>query len=265
MVTCNGHHYVVADSSHILLTCEHASQQIPAQFHNLGLSQEERLHAKDLYDPGSRDMTAYLSESLHASALYADVSRLVIDYNRRLDAQNKHANTYHSCPLKTELIVEKNGREELIAIPQNIFADATAFATEEKKRYETYVVPYVESAYTILDQLRTKHQKLYIVQVHSFFPTYNGVERDVDIAVLYDDAEDVGHRVTCDLQGRTNLVVAENRPWSMKDTDGVVFEKIYDMDDVDIIAFDVNNKHLKTQSGVKKIAQLLTESLRAQL
>ncbi len=265
MTQQNGYHDVVHPETHILFTCEHASKNIPEQFHHLGLTQDERDHAKDLYDPGARALTEVLSDIFHASALYADVSRLVIDYNRRLNAATKNNNTFHAGALKTELLVEKNGTDHLIKIPKNIFPDQQAFEKEEKQRYETYVTPYIERAYDIVDTLHKKHKKIYIVQIHSFFPIYNDIERNVDIAVLYDQAEETAHRIMADMRQRTPLIIADNNPWSMKDTDGAVFEKIYNMDNVDVVTFDVNNKHLKTQNDIQKISRLIADTLRAQL
>ncbi|PID52629.1 MAG: hypothetical protein CR972_00960 [Candidatus Moraniibacteriota bacterium] len=265
MIECNGHRYIIKNNSHIFFTCEHASQYIPEKYNNLGLSQEDLKNSKDLYDVASREMTEYLSKNLNASALYAKISRLVIDYNRKLNAATKNINTFHSCPLKTELLVEKYGTEKMIKIPENIFVKKEYFDNEERSRYQMYAVPYINSAYDVLDELRKKHKKIFIVQIHSFFPTYNGVKRDVDIAVLFDDAEETANHIIKDLQSRTNLVVAGNNPWSMKDTDGVVFEKVYDMDDVEIIAFDINNKHLTTKEGIKNISQLLLETVQTQL
>lgn len=265
MVEKNGHQFICRNESNIFLTCEHASQNIPHEYGTLGLSYDDLSHSKDLYDPGSREMTMYLEDQLQSSALYADVSRLVIDYNRRLNALTKHNNTYHSCPLKTELLVEKNGCENMMHIPRNIFASEDDFDQEEKMRYEKYAIPYINTAYNVLDELRNKHKKTYIVQVHSFFPRYNGQDRSVDIGVLYDQAEEPAERIVKYLKGHTSLLVAGNDPWSMKDTDGVVFDQVYDMEDVEVIAFDVNNKHLKTKEGIEKMSQLILGAIRSEL
>lgn len=265
MVEQNGHRYVFRKNSNILLTCEHASKNIPQEYGMLGLTEDELNNSKDLYDPGSSEITRHLAERLGSSALYSDVSRLVIDCNRRLDAATKHENAYHSCPLKTELLVEREGCEDMIKIPQNIFDNQEEFDAEEKSRYEKYAAPYVNTAYNLIDQLRKNHEKTYIVQIHSFFPEYNGDKRNVDIGVLYDHAGEPAGRVAQCLSKNTDLHVAENRPWSIKDMDGVVFQEIEKMDDVEVIAFDVNNKHLETPGGVEKISDLILHAIRSEL
>lgn len=259
------HHLVSEDSSNILFTCEHASGNIPKEYSNLGLSKKERENCKDLYDPGALEVTNFLAKNLKANSLCADISRLVIDYNRRIDSKTKNKDKHHSCALKTELLVEKDGVEKMIKIPENLFKAGKQFDAEEKRRYEKYVTPYIEEAYGMIDGLRKKHKKTFIIQIHSFYPKYNGEERAVDIGVLFDYAEENAKRIIVNLKKETSLCVAENKPWSIKDTDGIVFKDIEKMDDVDAIVFEINNKHLRTQNGVEEIAKLILKSIKSKL
>ena len=62
----------------------------------------------------------------------------------------------------------------------------------------------------------------------------------------------------------TDLRVDDNKPWKFKDADGTAFYKIEDKNvkDVDFIVFEINNKHLRTKSGVNKISNLIYKSLK---
>lgn len=251
--------------SNIFFTCEHASKKIPKEYAGLGLSKSEKENCKDLYDVGSFEMTNFLAKKLNSSALCADVSRLVIDCNRRLNAKNKDKDKHHSCALKTELLVEMDGIEKMIKIPGNVFSDKEAYLAEEKRRYEKYATPYLHAAYKTIDELRKKHKKSYIIQLHSFYPQYNGDKRTVDIGVLFDRAEEISKRIANNLRKNTSLCVMENEPWSIQDTDGIVFEKVENMKDVEVIVFDINNKHLRTKEGIKKIANLLFVAIKEEL
>jgi predicted N-formylglutamate amidohydrolase len=255
----------IDSSSNIFLTCEHASRNIPREYENLGLSESQKENCKDLYDVGALEMTNFLAKELKAGALCSDISRLVIDCNRRLDAKNKNENKHHACALKTELLVEEAGIEKMIEIPGNIFLDQEKYRTEEKRRYEKYATPYLNAAYSAIDELRKKHKKSYIIQLHSFYPTYNGDKRTVDIGVLYDQAKESAGRIARNLQKKTSLCVAENKPWSIKDTDGIVFKEVEKMSDVEVIVFDINNKHLRTQEGIEKIAKLIFLAIKEEL
>lgn len=265
MTINNGHRYTKNDDAHILLTCEHASDYIPEEYDLLGMCEVDLQNSKDLFDPGSKEVTELLAKKLNASALYADFSRLVIDCNRRLDAVTKNDNTYHSCALKRELLVEDMEGERMLQIPKNCIDCSDDFAKEELERYGRYAVPYIQTAHDLVRNMRKKHEKSYLVQIHSFFPTYNGDERTVDISVLYDRSESTAQRVIDHLRGRTDLYVAGNDPWDMRDTDGVVFTEADKSEDVEIIAFDVNNKHLRDKEGIKKISNLICDALRAEL
>lgn len=248
--------------SNILLTCEHASKRIPKGFKNLGLTRKELNNAKDLYDPGSLDIMKNLQKKINASYIYSNVSRLVIDYNRRMDANNKYKDTFYSCPLKLEVLVEKNGKDELVKIPVNTFASESDFLREEVRRYEEYSKPYAEDGYKIIDKMRKEHDKNYVIMFHSFYPKYNGDIRKIDLAVLYGSSAVLGKKVSKSLRSMTDLNVGDNKPWHFKDADGSVFYKTEDMDDVELIIFEVNNKHLQTKTGVNKITNLIYKSLK---
>ena len=266
MIKKTGHHLVSEGNSNIFLTCEHASKNIPQKYENLGLSISELENCKDLYDPGAAEITQILAKELGANALVADISRLVIDYNRKLNSKTKNNNKHHSCALKTELLVEENGVEKMVKIPGNISTNDNKFEAEEQERYTEYVMPYINEGYVVIEKLRKKHKKTYVMQIHSFYPKYNGEERTVDIGVLYYPEKSANaEKLLNNLQEKTDLCVAGNRPWSMQDIDGVVFEEVEKMQDVEVIGFDINNKHLKTKKGIEKIVKLLLSAIQEEL
>ena len=64
-----------------MLSCDHASNAIPASLNNLGLA-PKRLEDHIAWDIGAAAVTRGLSEILRAPAILAKYSRLVIDLNR---------------------------------------------------------------------------------------------------------------------------------------------------------------------------------------
>ena len=65
----------------IILISEHASNHIPDEYNNLGLS-KELLELHIAWDIGIGQVTRNLSEMLDAPAILARFSRLLIDANR---------------------------------------------------------------------------------------------------------------------------------------------------------------------------------------
>ncbi|MFA5994711.1 MAG: N-formylglutamate amidohydrolase [Parcubacteria group bacterium] len=255
------HYQKLRKNSPFLLTAEHASARIPREYARLGLDQECRQGAKDLFDPGSLAVLRILENKLAASYLYSNISRLVVDYNRVLDGRNKKQNTFHSGAMKKELLVEKNGQEKVVTIPANSFSDEQDFSSEERKRYMKYVIEYREDGIRMLSRIKDKHKKAIIISIHSFFPIYNGDKRKVDIGVLYDKSQKIGKQIVMSLQKNTKLNIGDNAPWKMSDVDGGIFGHLQGRN-VELVAFDINNKHLKSQNDIEKISKLIYQAIK---
>lgn len=257
------HYYKLRKNSKILLTCEHSSKRIPIRYKNLGLSREILDGAKDLYDPGALEVFRMLEKKMKSNYLYSNVSRLVIDYNRIINGKNNKKNNFHACALKTNLLTEIKGREQMVDIPSNIFKNNKTAKSEEKKRFNEFVLPYLEDGKKILGEING-FEKKYIIMIHSFFPVYNANVRKVDIGVLYDKSKNVSRKIIKNLRKNTELEIGDNSPWKMTDVDGI-FSSLEKEGEVEIVAFDINNKHLKSAKDIREIALLIYESLRVVL
>ena len=66
----------------ILILCDHAGREVPPALEQLGLS-EEALAQHIGWDIGAADVTRHLAKLLDAPAMLNNMSRLVIDPNRR--------------------------------------------------------------------------------------------------------------------------------------------------------------------------------------
>jgi len=246
-------------NSNILFTCEHASKRIPARYNNLGLSKGALAGAKDLYDPGAIEVFRILAEKFKSNYLYSNVSRLVADYNRMLGGTNNKKNTFHASVLKINLLTDMNGKEQMVDIPVNFFKNNKDFIKEEKNRFNEFVLPYLEDGKKILGKINGREKK-YIIMIHSFFPVYNGDVRKVDMGVLYDKSKNVSKKIIKNLRKNTDLKIGDNNPWKMKDIDGI-FSGLKKEDGIEIVAFDINNKHLRNKKDINKIALLIYKSL----
>lgn len=180
----------------ILLVCEHASKHIPADLHQLGLS-DEQLATHMAWDIGALLLAKHLSDALDARLLYSRVSRLVYDCNRP--------------PHAPDAIVSHG---ETFAVPGNHNLSASA----QEHRVTRFYHPFQEALESLLEQ----HHPQFLVTVHSFTPVYHGKKRDVDLGVLHDAdsrlADCVLHCAT-DYFARENLrvVVRRNEPYSAQD------------------------------------------------
>lgn len=241
-----------------MFTCEHGSIRFPRRYGQLGLSKTELNSCKDWNDPGSLALTRILNTSFKSSFIAANFSRLLIDANRRLDAQIANGNTYHTCALKRHLLVHDGERDKTVEIPGNMVKDPTK---EERNRWNEYVAPYQSKGLAMARSLRDRNGKVFVFQIHSFYPSYNGSKRKVDIDVAFDQSSQVAKRLIKTLRESTDLVIGQNDPWGIDVVDGGVFDAIQHEANSNLVAIDINNKHLQSASGIARIAKILSRAI----
>lgn len=245
--------------NNLLLTCEHGSRRIPRRYNRLGLSKRELDGAKDLHDIGSLSLMQEMARQLRASYLYAMQSRLVIDCNRQINGTKKAKNTFHASALKQTLLTEIDGKEVIIPVPGN----ACKSKKEEKSRFDHFARPYQEHGRMIAEKVCAIHGHAFVIQIHSFYPFYNGEERTTDIGILFNQSLHRAHQLINVLRKRTSLCIDANKPWNFRspDVQGGAFYPLERKHDIDIIVIEVNMKHLSSHAKQKKIAQLLCRSI----
>jgi predicted N-formylglutamate amidohydrolase len=147
------------NKSILILTCEHASNRLPAAFKSAVPAEVLKTHRA--YDIGAvqvfRKLVKFAKPEFFSEGKY---SRLFVDLNRTIS--NKSAFSDY---------LRDNAKAK---------AQATAYWTE----YRTAIEKFVESA------LKSKTQAATIVHlgIHSFTPVLNGKVRNADIGILYDPA-----------------------------------------------------------------------------
>ncbi|KLN61281.1 N-formylglutamate amidohydrolase [Kiloniella spongiae] len=151
------------DGEYVII-CEHASNHIPAEYNNLGLSDDE-INQHIAWDPGALAVAQQLSKQLDAPLVEQCVSRLVYDCNRPPEARN-------AMPFQSEIF----------EIPGN----ANLSQEERNNRTSNIYKPFKEAVRTCLDHKTTDMHKPVVITVHSFTPVYKGQKRDVEIGFLHD-------------------------------------------------------------------------------
>ena len=141
----------------LILTCEHASNKLPAAFKSAVPAEVLKTHRA--YDIGAiqvfRKLVKFAKPEFFSEGKF---SRLFVDLNRTIT--NKSAFSDY---------LRNNAKAKV---------QATAYWTE----YRTAIEKFVESA------LKPKTQAATIVHlgIHSFTPELNGKVRNTDIGILYD-------------------------------------------------------------------------------
>ncbi|MGR3501652.1 N-formylglutamate amidohydrolase [Pseudaestuariivita sp.] len=148
------------NSAGLVVVCEHASPDIPARYHGLGLSETDRLsHA--VWDPGARQMAVTLAQALGGVLIASRVSRLVYDCNRPPEAPD-------AMPAQSEAV----------RVPGN----ASLSHAEKAARVAEVYAPFKAAVAAEM----AAHAAPVLITVHTFTPVYHGTPRPVEIGVLHD-------------------------------------------------------------------------------
>ena len=175
----------------LLITCEHGGNRVPAGYRHLfaGRGAERALRSHRGWDPGAIDVALALVRRTGAPLHEARTTRLLVELNR----------SPHHGRLFSEFsgVLSRDERAALLA---------------------THYFPYrdgVEQA--IRQRLETRRVVLHL-SVHTFAGTWQGLQRAVDIGLLYDPARPGERRLCAKWQARLwqiapDLRVRRNYPY----------------------------------------------------
>lgn len=187
-----------AGTSPYFLVCDHASRRLPRTLGSLGLSSTE-LKSHIAWDIGVAGLASRMAERLQACLLLQTYSRLVIDCNRPLGAQDSIATL-----------------SERTRIPGNEGISCAEAAIRARAIFS----PYHNRIRAELDARRQAERPTLLVALHSFTPTFLGVTRPWHIGVLYHRDTRLAQILLDLLRREDGVIVGDNEPYAMSaDTD----------------------------------------------
>lgn len=222
-----------------LLVCEHASDVIPAELNDLGLSDAaRRSHAA--WDIGALDVAAALSQMLDAPLVAGGISRLVYDCNRPIDAPD-------CIPSRSEVF--------------EIAGNADLGAAAKQERFDRVHTPFHDA---VRAQSAASKPEL-LVTIHSFTPVYNGGVRDVELGFLYHSDAGAAEKLVAHEQASGRYRTALNEPY--RPTDGVTYslEKHGEAQGLPAVMVEIRNDLIATPDTARAMATHLAKGLRAAL
>jgi predicted N-formylglutamate amidohydrolase len=150
--------------SPVVVTCEHASNAIPARYKHLGLDRAA-LESHLAYDLGARDVARFYAQALGAEIHEGRWSRLIVDLNRSAGHRG--------------LVAERSFGVE---IPGNRSLDDG----EVTRRVRAFYEPYRRAVVQALARVVEQRGACVHLSVHSFAPEVAGKARDADVGLLFD-------------------------------------------------------------------------------
>ena len=220
----------------LLLTCEHAGNEIPGEYSRYFSGAGEVLETHRGYDPGALDLFHQLT-SLAAFSQQYMVSRLLVEPNRSL------------------------GHPQL-------FSEFTKNLPEDQKEQilEDYYLPYRHFIEDRIGNFISEGEVVLHISVHTFTPVLEGEIRKADIGLLFDPAR-VAERDFCQkfrlnlLHEDKDLTVRDNYPYLGVDDGFTTYLRENFPQYYLGIELEVNQKFVEENKMEKRLKNVIFEAL----
>jgi predicted N-formylglutamate amidohydrolase len=221
-----------------LLTCEHASNRVPAPLRTTA-SDRDWLQTHWGWDIGARMVTREIVRQTGSTGVFARFSRLVCDPNR---APN------------TPTLIRCAVEGAVLSFNDNLTIE------EVDRRLELYHAPYHAALDRAVSLRQDQPGDMMLLSMHSFTPIFRDERRDMDVGVLFHPYEGVAHRLAREIEAE-GLSVALNEPYSARnglmyaaDRHGSAHGAVY-------LELEVNQRNLRTTAEARKVGRALTRAL----
>jgi predicted N-formylglutamate amidohydrolase len=229
-------------NSPFLITCDHSGRRIPRALGSLGLPESE-LERHIAWDIGAAGVARSLAQELSGFLILQTYSRLVIDCNRPLGVPSSIAE------LSEDTVIPGN---------QNLRSG------EAERRARAIFRPYHERIERELERRAQTGQQTVLIAMHSFTPSYRGVDRPWHTGMLYQRDAGLAHALIGLLRKDPKLVVGDNEPYSVSDLSDygiVVHGERRRIPHVEIeIRQDLLSSELEQAAWGRRLAALLPEA-----
>jgi predicted N-formylglutamate amidohydrolase len=231
------------DRRQVVVSCEHASNRVPASLRQLGLTKRQ-LDEHIAWDRGAAIMARAIASRLGAPLHLGRWSRLVVDLNRN--------------PGHPKLVASESfGR----VIPANRDLDDAAIMY----RLQRWWKPYRDRAGADVTRAIAHHGRCLQLSIHSFTPVVDGVVRRADIGLLYDPRHagerDLARRLRAAL-APSGLGVFMNQPYRGT-SDGFTTSLRARLPHARYAALEIeaNQRLLRSPDAARRMGRLLAAAL----
>jgi predicted N-formylglutamate amidohydrolase len=229
----------------VLVTCEHASNRIPARYARLGLAPRQ-VDRHIAWDPGAAVMARIVARRLGAPLHLARWSRLLVDLNRRDDHPKLIA------PVTFGVRVPGN-----MSLPE----------PERVRRVRLYYRPYRDAGTAAAHRIVAVTGRCLHLSIHSFTPRVGTKVRRTDIGLLFDPRRRRERAFGVQLRpllARHGLQVHFNLPYRGT-SDGFTTALRARLPERRYLGLEIetNQRLLGTPASARRMGQLLAEALAA--
>jgi predicted N-formylglutamate amidohydrolase len=205
----------------IIVTCEHAGNQVPETFAHIFENLQDVLQSHRGWDPGALEMAKFLAAECNAPFFCCETTRLLIEPNRSLDSHQLYSEY-----------------------------SRMLFETHHEQMLNGYYYPYRNG----VEEVLTKMSKPAVhLSIHTFTPVLDGKVRELDMGLLYDpdrpSESDFTNRLYDALeQTLPFLTIRLNEPYKGIDDGFTSYLRTkFPAKDYIGIEIEVNQKHVGTE------------------
>ena len=228
-----------AGASPFLLVGDHAGNLVPSGLSNFGVADDD-LARHIGWDIGVDGLGRNLAARLDAVFVRQRYSRLVVDCNRD--------------PASSEAVPAESDRTP---VPGNANLDAAAREQRIAEIHEPYHA-------AIAAALEARVETIFVA-LHSFTPVLAGSARPWQIGVLHNGHNDgFAQRLLDWLERNAGLVVGDNEPYRMDDTDYTVPRHAFPAG-LPYVEIEVRQDRLDTSAAIDRMADVLARGMAAAL
>lgn len=225
-----------------VLVCEHASHFIPPAYAGLGLGPADQVRHIG-WDIGALGLARELAALLDAPLVHATYSRLMLDLNRPVDASDS-------------IVVHS----EDTRIPGN----AGLSAAERELRKQRIYDPFHAELDALIDQRLQSGLATAVVSIHSFTPSYRGIDRPWHVGVISKNDRRLANALLQSLAANPGLCIGDNLPYGPQDGVYHSLERHGEARGLRGAMIEIRND-LLDEYGQKRWAHTLNEALSAAL
>jgi len=237
-----GDQFMSLDSRQVLVSCEHASNRLPAGMR----APAAMLDLHIAWDPGALQIAERLADMFDAPLHAGQYSRLVVDLNRTVG---------------NSVLVRRRSDGHRIPFNRGLTAD------EIQRRIREYYLPYRNGVSEGVARIIEQHGRCVHLCIHTYTPRLGNNVRGNDIGLLHDPYRQpeapLVHELRAALSERTGLVVWLNRPYSGT-ADGILprIRELHDGVSYIAVELEVNQKFADRPRELMSIATAFAECLR---
>ena len=226
--------------SDFLIICDHASNKIPTNFKELGLS-KEILDSHIAFDIGAKEVAVCLSNILECPLVMTDFSRLLIDPNRGIDDPT---------------LIMRISDNKIIKGNRNIYNFKKS--EEKDERVKKYYDVYHNKISEFINFKEKDKNYPSIISIHSFTPVWRNKKRAIDIGILWDNDYRLPEIFfNYFKKNHKNLVIGDNEPYSGRLKNDTLY-KHATINGLSNILIEIRQDLITERKGQKYFANLVS-------